>query len=298
MVRAGGVEPPRAYTHCHLKTARLPFRHARRQSISLHPECEVNKSACRGLWSNVLALVDVLWSLGVRGVQPAGEADARPGGLRARPWDVRRACAGLRRERGRETASVCGWPPLGISEADFGQAASMCAWDGPIRAVSRRSCGKVSACVEVVPTTIPTPSSRSRVSACVGGDPQTGRNDPIGAVVAERGYEIAAKRAEIYPLTDHNLPDMRLSPGWGRRKGVYRNPRPPDSAKNRQNRRDRRPIVPIVPEMGNERRRLTRGIRWRRTGPRSRRGTRRNIRRRSMREYRQATSRRNARCES
>ncbi len=148
MVRAGGVEPPRAYTHCHLKTARLPFRHARRQSISLHPDCEVNKSACRGLWSNVLALVDVLWSLGVRGVQPAGEADARPGGLRARPWDVRRACAGLRRERGRETASVCGWPPLGISEADFGQAASMCAWDGPIRAVSRRSCGKVSACVE------------------------------------------------------------------------------------------------------------------------------------------------------
>ena len=28
---SGGVEPPRAYTHCHLKTARLPFRHARRQ---------------------------------------------------------------------------------------------------------------------------------------------------------------------------------------------------------------------------------------------------------------------------
>ncbi len=49
MVRAGGVEPPRAYTHCHLKTARLPFRHARRQSISLHLDCEVNKSACRGL---------------------------------------------------------------------------------------------------------------------------------------------------------------------------------------------------------------------------------------------------------
>ena len=73
MVRAGGVEPPRAYTHCHLKTARLPFRHARKQSISLHLNCEVNKSACRGLWSNVLALVDVLWFLGVRGVQPAGE---------------------------------------------------------------------------------------------------------------------------------------------------------------------------------------------------------------------------------
>ena len=28
---------PRAYTHCHLKTARLPFRHTRRQSTNLHP---------------------------------------------------------------------------------------------------------------------------------------------------------------------------------------------------------------------------------------------------------------------
>ena len=166
---------------------------------------------------------------------------------------------------------------------------------GAIRVAPRMRCGKVSACVEVVPTAMPTPPSRSRAFACVGGGPQTGRNDPIGAVVAERGYEIAAKRVEIYPLTDHNLPDMRLSPGWGRRKGVYRNPTPPDSAKNRQNRRNRRPIVP---EMGNERRRLTRGIRWRRTGPRSRRGTRRYIHRRSMREYRQATLRRNARCES
>ena len=47
MVRAGGVEPPRAYTHCHLKTARLPFRHARRQSINLHCFILSNKSACR-----------------------------------------------------------------------------------------------------------------------------------------------------------------------------------------------------------------------------------------------------------
>lgn len=30
-VRAEGVEPSRAFAHCHLKTARLPFRHARRQ---------------------------------------------------------------------------------------------------------------------------------------------------------------------------------------------------------------------------------------------------------------------------
>lgn len=65
IVRAGGLEPPRAYAHCHLKTARLPFRHARRQSISLHLDCEMNKSACRGLRSNVLALVDVLWAVGV-----------------------------------------------------------------------------------------------------------------------------------------------------------------------------------------------------------------------------------------
>lgn len=35
LVRVGGVEPPRAYTHCHLKTARLPFRHTRRQSVNL-----------------------------------------------------------------------------------------------------------------------------------------------------------------------------------------------------------------------------------------------------------------------
>lgn len=34
-VRVGGVEPPRAYTHCHLKTARLPFRHTRRQRDNL-----------------------------------------------------------------------------------------------------------------------------------------------------------------------------------------------------------------------------------------------------------------------
>ena len=47
MVRAGGVEPPRAYTHCHLKTARLPFRHARRQSTSLHQNLRNLKSACR-----------------------------------------------------------------------------------------------------------------------------------------------------------------------------------------------------------------------------------------------------------
>ena len=46
-VRAGGVEPPRAYTHCHLKTARLPFRHARRQSINLHQNPRNLKSACR-----------------------------------------------------------------------------------------------------------------------------------------------------------------------------------------------------------------------------------------------------------
>ena len=46
-VRAGGVEPPRAYTHCHLKTARLPFRHARRQSTNLHLFTPSNKSACR-----------------------------------------------------------------------------------------------------------------------------------------------------------------------------------------------------------------------------------------------------------
>ena len=47
LVRAGGVEPPRAYTHCHLKTARLPFRHARRQSINLHLIQNIAKSACR-----------------------------------------------------------------------------------------------------------------------------------------------------------------------------------------------------------------------------------------------------------
>ena len=47
MVRAGGVEPPRAYTHCHLKTARLPFRHARRQSTNLHQNPRNLKSACR-----------------------------------------------------------------------------------------------------------------------------------------------------------------------------------------------------------------------------------------------------------
>ena len=47
MVRAGGVEPPRAYTHCHLKTARLPFRHARRQSTNLHQNLCNLKSACR-----------------------------------------------------------------------------------------------------------------------------------------------------------------------------------------------------------------------------------------------------------
>ena len=46
-VRAGGVEPPRAYTHCHLKTARLPFRHARRQSTNLHLYYLWHKSACR-----------------------------------------------------------------------------------------------------------------------------------------------------------------------------------------------------------------------------------------------------------
>ena len=47
LVRAGGVEPPRAYTHCHLKTARLPFRHARRQSTNLHLYYLWHKSACR-----------------------------------------------------------------------------------------------------------------------------------------------------------------------------------------------------------------------------------------------------------
>ena len=47
LVRAGGVEPPRAYTHCHLKTARLPFRHARRQSTNLHLYYLWCKSACR-----------------------------------------------------------------------------------------------------------------------------------------------------------------------------------------------------------------------------------------------------------
>ena len=46
-VRAGGVEPPRAYTHCHLKTARLPFRPARRQSTNLHQNLCNLKSACR-----------------------------------------------------------------------------------------------------------------------------------------------------------------------------------------------------------------------------------------------------------
>ena len=40
IVRVGGVEPPRAYTHCHLKTARLPFRHTRRQSTNLHPDAQ------------------------------------------------------------------------------------------------------------------------------------------------------------------------------------------------------------------------------------------------------------------
>ena len=40
LVRVGGVEPPRAYTHCHLKTARLPFRHTRRQSTNLHPDAQ------------------------------------------------------------------------------------------------------------------------------------------------------------------------------------------------------------------------------------------------------------------
>ena len=29
VVRAGGFEPPRSFEHGHLKTARLPFRHAR-----------------------------------------------------------------------------------------------------------------------------------------------------------------------------------------------------------------------------------------------------------------------------
>ena len=47
LVRAGGVEPPRAYTHCHLKTARLPFRHARRQSTNLHQNLCNLKSAWR-----------------------------------------------------------------------------------------------------------------------------------------------------------------------------------------------------------------------------------------------------------
>ena len=32
MVRAGGFEPPRSFEHGHLKTARLPFRHARNGS--------------------------------------------------------------------------------------------------------------------------------------------------------------------------------------------------------------------------------------------------------------------------
>lgn len=32
MVRAGGFEPPRSFEHGHLKTARLPFRHARNAS--------------------------------------------------------------------------------------------------------------------------------------------------------------------------------------------------------------------------------------------------------------------------
>ena len=43
---------------------------------------------------------------------------------------------------------------------------------------------------------------------------------------------------------------------------------------------------------------ISRGNRWRRSGPRLRRGIRRNIRRQSTRECRPAASRRNARCGS
>ena len=54
LVRVGGLEPPRAYTHCHLKTARLPFRHTRRQVINLPLDCRnvqigVSRCVARGL---------------------------------------------------------------------------------------------------------------------------------------------------------------------------------------------------------------------------------------------------------
>ena len=140
MVRAGGVEPPRAYTHCHLKTARLPFRHARRQSISLHLDCEVNKSACRG-------------PLGFAG-QSCRIGKGRGNGARTqrnRPGRNLRMCENL-----------AGRMLLGL-----------------------------------------------RISA------PTGRNDPFRMVVAERGYKIMAKRTEIYPLINHNPPDMCLSRGCG-----------------------------------------------------------------------------------
>lgn len=46
-VRVGGVEPPRAYAHCHLKTARLPFRHTRRQIIRLLLSADERKRQLR-----------------------------------------------------------------------------------------------------------------------------------------------------------------------------------------------------------------------------------------------------------
>ena len=59
-VRVGGVEPPRAYTHCHLKTARLPFRHTRRQATNLHPNApNAQSSACRA-GSGHISFVDLL----------------------------------------------------------------------------------------------------------------------------------------------------------------------------------------------------------------------------------------------
>lgn len=42
-VRTEGVEPSRASAHCHLKTARLPFRHVRRQTEMI---------ACPRRWRN------------------------------------------------------------------------------------------------------------------------------------------------------------------------------------------------------------------------------------------------------
>ena len=69
-VRVGGVEPPRAYTHCHLKTARLPFRHARRQSTNLHLSFRYrNYGVSQWLWCPIHPN-RTLWDIRVMHVGP------------------------------------------------------------------------------------------------------------------------------------------------------------------------------------------------------------------------------------